>query len=393
MTKRARHLMVAGAIDSVGLAFGWTVFNLVAVYKHGLAVTALLNVAMFLGVALSAPVAARLTAWFDGRRTLQYTAGVEGVLRVGTLAMLYWNAPLSVVFVCVLVMNVAAWIGFAGMRTEVAVTGAGVDGMTGYLAFTLGLEAVGTCLGALLPITHEGLVSANWLLVAFAAYGLSLLPTVVVASTSTVSARQASAEPAPRANRKVFVAGAVLMAVCSGPTLLFVGLSAQLHGRESVVGAALAFAVGSLISPLATRALQRRLGLVGLAGWPLWCVVMIAGWAAAPWSLEGLWLAQLLSGVGLTAFQGVMDDVLAGSASDGQATATLAQASAVRAVGSAAAVRLAPIFAAAGPLAGFSLVSAVLGFTAATALTGTVRYLPKGMSTRGQREDTPCSFG
>jgi hypothetical protein len=383
--------MVAGAIDSVGLAFGWTVFNLVAVYKHGLAVTALLNVAMFVGVALSAPVAARLTAWFDGRRTLQLTAAVEGVLRVGTLAMLYWSAPLSVVFAAVLVMNIAAWIGFAGMRTEVAATGAGVDGMTGYLAFTLGLEAVGTCLGALLPITAKGLVSPDWLLVAFAVYGLSLLPTVVVASTSKVSVRRTGTAPGLRANRKIFAAGAALMAVASGPTLLFVGLSAELHGREAVVGAALAFAVGSLISPLATRALE-RIGVVGLAGWPLWCVVMIAGWAAAPWSLEGLWLAQLLSGVGLTAFQGVMDDALAGTATDGDATTTLAQASAVRAVGSAAAVRLVPIFAAAGPLAGFSLVSAAVGFAVATALIRRP-ISPDWHQPFGHREDTPCSIG
>src|ERR1044072_4198612 len=120
MNSRARHLMVAGAVDSVGLAFGWTVFNLVAVYKHGLAVTALLNVAMFIGVALSGPVAGRLTDIFDGRRTLQVTAGVEGLLRVGTLALLYYDAPLTLLFVLVLVMNVAAWMGFAGMRAEVA---------------------------------------------------------------------------------------------------------------------------------------------------------------------------------------------------------------------------------------------------------------------------------
>ena len=394
MTARARHLIVAGAIDSVGLAFGWTVFNLVAVYKHGLAVTALLNVAMFLGVALSAPVAARLTAWFDGRRTLQYTAAVEALLRVGTLAMLYWNAPLSVVFASVLVMNIAAWIGFAGMRTEVAATGAGVDGMTGYLAFTLGLEAVGTCLGALLPITSNGLVSADWLMVAFAAYGLSLLPTVVVASTSTVSVRRTSTASAPRGNRKVFVSGAALMAVGSGPTLLFVGLSAQLHGRESVVGAALAFAVGSLLAPFAARALE-RVGVTGLGGWPVWCAFMVAGWAAAPWSLEGLWLAQLLSGVGLTAFQGVMDDSLAGTAADGHSTTTLAQASAARAVGSAIAVRLVPVFASARPLAGFALVMAAAGFALASALVGspTARYRPNAGSTPTQREDTPCSFG
>ena len=366
MTARARHLMVAGAIDSIGLAFGWTVFNLVAVYKHGLAVTAVLNVAMFVGVALSAPVASRLTGWLDGRRTLQVTAGVEALLRVGTLALLYWGAPLSVLFVLVLVMNVAAWIGFAGMRTEVAATGAGATGMTRYLALTLGLEAVGTSLAALLPITTHGLVSADWLAIAFLAYGLSLLPTVLVASQSTVGIR-ASHRVAPRDNRRLFAAGAVLMAVGSGPTLLFVALSAQLHGRESVVGAALAFAAGSLLSPLVTRGLD-RLGVAGLAGWPLWCVVIVAGWAAAPWSVEGLWLAQLLSGVGLTAFQGVMDDALAGAATDGDATTTLAQGSAARAVGSAVAVRLVPIFGTAGALAGFAVVSAAVGFVVATAL-------------------------
>lgn len=359
--------MVAGAVDSIGLAFGWTVFNLIAVYKHGLAVTALLNVAMFLGVALSAPVAGRLTGWLDGRRTLQVTAGVEAVLRVGTLALLYWGAPLSLLFALVLVMNVAAWIGFAGMRTEVAATGAGASGMTRYLALTLGLEAVGTSLAALLPITRHGLVSANWLAIAFAVYALSLLPTVVVANQSTVSVRGARLDAAPRENRRIFATGAVLMAIGSGPTLLFVGLSAELHGRESVVGAALAFAAGSLLSPLATRALD-RLGTVGLAGWPLWCVVMVAGWAAAPWSVEGLWLAQLLSGAGLTAFQGVMDDALAGPATDGDATTTLAQASAVRAVGSAVAVRLVPVFGTASAFAGFAIVSAGAGFVVATLL-------------------------
>jgi hypothetical protein len=367
MTARARQLMLAGAIDSVGLAFGWTVFNLIAVYKHGLAVTALLNVAMFLGVALSAPVAARLTGWLDGRRTLQATAGLEALLRVGTLALLYWGAPLSLLFALVLVMNVAAWIGFAGMRTEVAATGAGASGMTRYLAMTLGLEAVGTSLAAMLPITTHGLVSADWLVVAFATYGLSLLPTVLVATKSTVSTRQRKSDGGLHPNRRLFVAGAVLMAVGSGPTLLFVGLSARLHGRESVVGAALAFAVGSLISPRLTRALD-RVGVVGLAGWPLWCVVMVAGWAAAPWSVAGLWLAQLLSGAGLTAFQGAMDDALAGQAADGDATTALAQGSAARAVGSAVAVRLVPVFGIAGAFAGFTLVGAAAGFLLATAL-------------------------
>jgi hypothetical protein len=289
------------------------------------------------------------------------------VLRIGTLALLYWNAPLSLLFALVLVMNVAAWIGFAGMRAEVAATGADASGMTRYLALTLGLEAVGTSLAALLPITRHGLVSAEWLAITFLAYGLSLVPTVLVASRSTVAVSDAARRQVPRDHRRLFAAGAVLMVVGSGPTLLFVGLSAKLHGREAVVGAALAFAAGSLVSPLVIRLLA-RVGVAGLAGWPLWCVGMVAGWAAAPWSLEGLWLAQLFSGVCLTAFQGEMDHALAGDAADGGATTTLAQGSAARAVGSAAAVRLVPIFGTAGAFAGFAGLSAVAGFVLASLL-------------------------
>jgi hypothetical protein len=256
------------------------------------------------------------------------------------------------------------------MRAEVAAVGGDASGMTRYLAMTLGLEAVGTSLAALLPITSQGSVSADWLGIAFAAYGLSLLPTVLVANGSMVGVRRV-AESGPKPdNRRLFAAGAVLMAIGSGPTLLFVALAAQMHGREAVAGAAIAFAVGSLLSPRMTRWLERG-GFRGLDSWPLWCAGMIAGWAAAPWSLEGLWFAQLLSGLCLTGFQGVMDHALAGEARDGRATTTLAQGSAARALGSAVAVRLVPLVVAPGALAGFAAVSAAAGALAAVGLTTT----------------------
>src|SRR4051812_7629833 len=297
MNRRVSHLLLAGAVDSVGLAFGWTVFNLIAVYRHGLAVTALLNVAMFVGMALAAPAAGRLTSWLDGRQVLQLTAGVEALLRMWTLALLFWGAPLPLLFALVLLQNVAAWIGFAGMRVEIAAVGEGAAGMTRYLALTVALEAVGASVAAVLPITTHGGISSGWVGIALAAYALSLLPTMVVATGSTVGPRRPSgARAVVHQRRRILVAGAVLMIVGSGPTLLFVGLTAQLHGQRSVVGGAVAFAAGSLLSPTATRLLSRR-GFSPLAAWPLFCAGMVAGWVAAPWTVAGLWFAQLLSGL------------------------------------------------------------------------------------------------
>ena len=372
MTGRVRQLLVAGAVDSLGLAFGWTVFNLLAVYRHGLAATAVLNVAMFAGIALSAPVAARLTRWLDGKRVLQSTAAVEALLRVGSLALLYWGAPLPLLFVLVLVMNVGGWIGFAGMRVEIAAAGAGAAGMTRYLSLTVALEAVGASLAALLPITNQGAISSKWVAAALVAYGASLLPTALVAGGSGVGvSRAVRGGPVDERRRRLLVGGALLMVVGSGPTLLFVGLAAQLHGHASVVGAAIAFAIGSLASPAVTRLLSRH-GVGALRSWPYWCAGMVIGWVAAPWSLAGLWFAQLLSGLCLTGFQGVMDHALAGDAEDGRATTSLAQGSAARAVGSAVAVRLVPMFSAALPLAVFASVAAGLGLVGGAALSRSV---------------------
>jgi len=363
--------MVAGAIDSVGLAFGWAVFNLIAVYKHGLAVTGLLNAAMFVGVALSAPVAARLTSRLDGRRVLRVTAATEGLLRVATLALLYVNAPLVLLLVLVLVMNIAAWIGFAAMRVEVAAVEDRTSGMTHYLALTLGLEAVGTSFAGFLPISQHGRLAAGWLLAVVAVYALSLLPTAIVAGGSRVRPRAAQRAGATRQDRVLMLSGALVMAVASGPTLLFVALAAKLHGRESVAGAAIAFAVGSLLAPMLTRRLERA-GRAGGASWPIWCLGMVAGWAAAPWSLAGMWLAQLLSGLCLTGFQGSMDHTLAQGRTDGEATTVLAQGSAARAIGSAIAVRLVPAVSVAGALAVYAGVAGVVALVAGVLLGAAV---------------------
>ena len=58
--RRLPALMAAGLVDSFGLSLAWTVFILEVTRQHGLAGAGACNAAMLVGVALSAPVAARL---------------------------------------------------------------------------------------------------------------------------------------------------------------------------------------------------------------------------------------------------------------------------------------------------------------------------------------------
>ena len=96
------------------------------------------------------------------------------------------------------------------------------------------------------------------------------------------------------------------MTVSSGPTLLAVALAAEMHGRRSVGLAAAAFTVGSLAAPLLVSRLQAR-------SWHqptvwLWCAVgMVAGWVLAPLAVGFLCLAQLASGLCMTALEGLLD--------------------------------------------------------------------------------------
>jgi hypothetical protein len=382
--RRVRLLTLAGVTDSLGLATGWTVFNLIAVYRHGLAVTGLLNAAMLCGVAASAPAAAWLTRRLNGRRTLELTAAVECILRAATLAALYWNAPVPVLAAMVFVMNVVAWIGYAAMRSEVASVGGSESAMTKYVAAIISIEAVGATLAAVLPITSRGGIAAHWVAAVMVVYGLSLLPTALVARRSTVqlSTRDRRGRASSGVERRLLIVGAGVMALCSGPTLLYVALAAKMHGRTSVVGAAIAFALGSLIAPAAARAASRR-GLTVTTMCTVWGAGMIVGWALASWSIVGLCIAQLVSGVALTAFEGSIDNALASSAPAGQATTVLARGSASRALGGAFAVRMVPMFAASASLARFAGVATAACLVAAVAAQAVAHGWSQG-STRTQ---------
>jgi hypothetical protein len=70
---------------------------------------------------------------------------------------------------------------------------------------------------------------------------------------------------------------------------------------------------------------------------------MVAGWTFAAWQPAAMLIAQLLSGMCMSALEGAMDArVAAGNASPRGVTAGLATAAALRAFGSAADVALAP---------------------------------------------------
>jgi hypothetical protein len=132
------------------------------------------------------------------------------------------------------------------------------------------------------------------------------------------------------------------MLLGSGPTLLAVGLAAELHGTRWVAGSALAFAAGSLLAPVLVARLERRT-LPPAIAWPALGVGMAGGWALAAWHPLALLVAQLLSGMCMSALEGDMDArVATKAASPRGATAGLATAAALRAFGSAAAVAVAP---------------------------------------------------
>jgi hypothetical protein len=352
---RLRRLIATALVDSFGLSLGWTVFSLHVTRGHGLAGLGLCNAAMLCGVALSAPAAARLSTRLDGRALLRVTAVTEAGLRVGTFALLLAGAPLPAVAAAVAVSNVVAWTGYAGMRAEVAAADPRGSAMTWYMVAVAAIEAAGTATAALLPVGPDGLVSGGLLLAVIACYGACLLPTWLVAGGALV----ARVTPHPRAGglravlrggrllpngppNGLLAFGGMVMLLGSGPTLLAVGLAAELHGTRWVAGSALAFAAGSLLAPILVDRLERRT-LPPAITWPALGIGMAGGWAFAAGSPAALLGAQLLSGMCMSALEGDMDARVATRAvSPRGVTAGLATAAALRALGSSAAVAFAP---------------------------------------------------
>jgi hypothetical protein len=346
-------------------------------------------------VVLAAPAATWLSRRLPGRALLTVTAGVEVALRVGTLAALLAGWPVSVIAAAVLVQNVAAWTGYAGMRAEVAAVDQRPAAMTRYVMGIAAVEAAGAGLAALLPIGPGGAIDGALVAGVAALYGASLLPTFLSARRarvpSTSRAPGSAVQPGARARSSVALAGparvpvgtlagtAVVMLLASGPTLLAVALAAQLHGQTSVAGAAAAFSVGSLLAPTAV-ALMGRTRLPTTVTWPLWGIGMLIGWIAAPWHLTGLLAAQFLAGVSLTAFEGSTDARVAQHADPGQVTTALAWSAATRGLGSAVAVRLLPVLVATPAIGRLSATLIGLLIIGGTLAVATARGLQSGQA-------------
>jgi hypothetical protein len=395
---RLRELVVSGVVDSFGMALGWTFIVLMATARGGLAEAALYNAAMLVGVVLSAPVTGWLARHLNGRTLLRGAAGIEVLLRFGTLYGLIAGWPSWLIAVLVVLQHVAAWAGFAGMRAEVSAVDASARSMTRYAVAIAGVEAAGTAIAALLPTGSLG-YPTGWLLVAvFIVYVGSLLPTVLVARRARISAsaplsrpahtgavspgaravphpgptkdgalparwRHAATPPATAGWRlpqpHLLLAGAGVMVLASGPTLLAVPVIAELHGHNWVAVSAIAFCLGTLLATRAVAALS-RLRLPAVLRWCLWGLGMLAGWILAPVYAPMVLLAQFAAGLSQTAFEGDMDARVAAEARPESLTRDLAYSASVRAMGGALSVRLLPMVAAASAIGVAASASALI---------------------------------
>jgi len=362
--RRLNALLVAGLVDSFGLAVGWTVFNLVVVERQGLAAAGLYNAAMFAGVALSAPVTDRLAERLDGRALLRSTAAIEGVLRVGSFLLLILGAPTALVAVAVACSSLTAWAGFAGMRAEVAAVDPSPRSLTRYVGSIAAVETAGAAVAALLPGGTSGGWVRDGVVVLYAA---CLIPTLLVAADAQVGrAARGSRLAFARRNLRPILGSFLVMAAASGPTLLFVALTAELYGPAWVAAGAAAFTVGALAAPSAVEWLAAR-ALRPAVLWPALGAGMVAVWGIASWGVAALVLAQACSGFFFSAFEGITDSRAAGGES---VTSGLGWTASARALGSAVAVGAAPGLVAVSSLGALSAVAAVLLGLAAIGAAG-----------------------
>ena len=365
---RLRELLAAGVIDSFGMALGWTVLVLLAVSRGGLAEAALYNAAMLAGMVVSAPVTGWLSRRIPGRMLLRGTGVVELVLRIGTLWGLIAGLPSWFIALGVLLMHVAAWTGFAGMRAEVTAVDASPRAMTRYALCIAAVEAVGTGVAALLPSGAGGYPTGLTLAVVFLVYAGSLLPTLFSARRARITphgvARPAGARRRLAVSPRLLLAGGAVMLLASGPTLLAIPLTTELHGRTWVAGAAVAFSLGCLLSTVAVEVI-RRMHLPAVLRWTLWGLGMLIGWIGVPVHAYHVLVAQFLSGLSQTAFEGDMDARVAATAPPNLVTTALAYSASVRALGGAISVRLLPVLVTAQAIdRAVSAAVLVLGVTA-----------------------------
>ena len=379
--RRLVAVVTAGLLDSLCLSVAWTVLVLRVAEQHGLAAAGLCSAAVLVGVALSSPVASRVAVRLDGCGLLRTAASVEMALRATLALLVLTGAPVLLLALCTAVMNVFAWTGYAGMRAEVAAVRPGAVALTWYGTAIAAVEAAGVAVAALLPsgaAVDDAVLSAVG-----AAYVLGLAPTLLVARGSRVLRAAPTPGPARRGRPSGLpVLGGVLMLLGSAPTLLYVALSEQAHGRTAVAGAAVAFVAGSLLAGPAASVLQRRPGPPGLRC-TLAAAGMVVGWVVAPLSVPLLCAAQLLSGLCMTLLEGLLDSAAA-AREPHRTTGALASVTAGRALGSAVGTAALPLVVlhAGLPVAAAAATAALLLLAV---LTAVLRRRPTGAATVDDR--------
>lgn len=340
-----RLLLLAGIIDSSGLAFGWTVFLLVVAERGGIGASAVQSAAALVGVAASAPVVAWLSTRWSPRDQLRLLAVGEGACRVGLFGLVALEASGWLMAPVVTAMNVLAWSGYAAMRREVSrVAAAGHRpgsgrSLTWYAIAIAASEALAAGAAALVLETSP----PPPVVVAIAVlYGASLAPQWLVGSRAP--------DLVPRAvPAKVHLTAAIVpgglgsltFVAAAGPTLLATVLAHDRHGATGVMVSAVAFALCSLAATRLQSLVDGRrptaLWVFGLGA------LMIGGWSVAEHSLVGLAVAQGLAGLALCTLEGDLDARVVSALPEEAATAGLAYASSSRALGGAVSVGLLPL--------------------------------------------------
>ncbi len=357
--RRLRGLLVAGLIDSSGLAFGWTVFTMAVIARQGLDAAAAYQAAMLAGVALSAPFTRWVTGRVGGRRLLRGLALGEGACRAGLLLLLLAGATPPELAAVVLMMNVLAWTGYAAMRAEVSAVESGSVSLTRYALCVAASEALAAAVASFLVPPGR----AGGLVLTIPVYAMALVPQWWAGGHARVGRRRPSGDGrapgrAPGGVRpfrtrigsrqaRVWVGGGLIMLVAGGPVLLANALAFERYGRPGVAASALALTVGSLLGPTLSGRLDHRRSRSEAPSrsgvqWPLLGALMAGGWICAGAGIAGLVVAQALAGVGQTTFEGTMDDECVRLANGTATTASLSGGSAARALGGAVAVALLP---------------------------------------------------
>jgi hypothetical protein len=258
------------------------------------------------------------------------------------------------------------------MRAEVTAVAPGARAMTRYALCIAAVEAAGTGLGALLPSGPDGYPVGLPLIVIFIVYAGSLLPTILSArraritphgpqitntvvgygvtrpavgfASHRVGTRNTGRRQRLSVSPRLLAAGGAIMLLASGPTLLAVPLTTELHGRAWVAGAAVAFSLGCLLSTIAVEVIG-KMQLPTVLRWSLWGLGMLIGWLAAPLHAFSVLFAQFLAGLSQTAFEGDMDARVAEEAPPRGVTTALAYSASTRALGGSVAVKLLPMMA------------------------------------------------